>query len=251
MRHIKTGLVVQILKIQIAFFLIIFTINVKAQNIDNSGEFGIGFGTSLTRGYTNVAKQNSNAAFSLYFAYSCNNDLSFTAELQIGQLSGGGLLVSEDLHGRKYVNNYQATVLRGDIKFSAVMTDRDYEDSWVLQMLKDCYLGTGVGMVSNKNTVQRYSIHAPSYPLAGYYKFPGSDRSVNFMIPFKLGYEYTVYNDYNERTIALDFGYVHNIVFGSGLDGYNDPRDVFRHEWEDQYRQITVGVKYYFSKGGF
>jgi len=40
---------------------------------------------------------------------------------------------------------------------------------------------------------------------------------------------------------------VHNIVFGEGLDGYDDPTSKFKNNATNQYRQFMIGFKYFFG----
>jgi hypothetical protein len=44
--------------------------------------------------------------------------------------------------------------------------------------------------------------------------------------------------------MAVDIGYVHNLVFGEGLDGYDDPSNKFKNNATNQYSQIVIGVKF-------
>jgi hypothetical protein len=168
--------------------------------------------------------------------------------LQFGTLSGGGLTPNFDKYGRQYTNSYEAFLLHTDFQLGEVI---DYSQSDVLTILKNFYVGSGFGFVFNNNTVQRTNIYYGENGLPNYgpstYVFPGTNNSINLSIPLRFGYEFKIYNYFNEPSMAVDLGYVHNIVFGSGLDGYNDPRDIFKHNSQDQYRQILVGIKFYFG----
>ena len=44
--------------------------------------------------------------------------------------------------------------------------------------------------------------------------------------------------------IALN---LEHFAFGEGLDGYDDPSSKFKNNAIDQYRQITIGFKYFFG----
>ena len=68
------------------------------------------------------------------------------------------------------------------------------------------------------------------------------------MIPLRVGYEYKFYNAYAEPSICISIGYTHNFTFGENLDGYTDPPTNFRNNSLDQYRQITIGVRYNFGE---
>jgi hypothetical protein len=239
------------LKKYILFFVIILAaITVRAQSGYNYYEFGIGGGASYERGYTNITRQYNHPSFNFNFIYNYNPYVPIEAEIQIGTLSGGGLSPSGGLapkldpYGRVYINNYKAIIFHGDFQLGAGI---DYEDNWFLQIVKDFYIGTGFGFVSNTNKVNRYSPNAPPYPQPGYYKFPGVDSSIDLMVPFRFGYEFRFFDSYNEPSISIDLGYVHTIAFGEGLDGYNDPSSKFKNNVLDQYRQITIEFKYFFG----
>ena len=233
------------LKKYILFFVsTLAAIAVKGQSGYNYQEFGIGGGIGYERGFTNITQQNNHASFNFNFIYNYNPYLPVEAEIQLGQLSGGGPRPNQDPYGRQYVNNYKAIILHGDFQLGAGI---DYIGNWFLRIVKDFYLGTGIGVISNTNKVQRYSPYAPPYPQPGYYKFPGVDNSVDLMVPLRVGYEFKIYDDYNEPGMAIDVGYIHNIAFGEGLDGYNDPTSKFKNNSLDQYRQITIMFKYYFG----
>jgi hypothetical protein len=227
------------LKKYILFFVItLAVVRVKAQSGYNYQELGISAGASYIRGYTNITKQYNHPSFNFSFIYNYNPYLPIEAEIQMGQLSGGGHAPSQDPFGRQYVNNYKAIIFHGDFQLGAGI---DYENQWFYNIIKDFYIGTGFGFISNTNTVQRYSIYDPTY------KFPGVSSGIDLMIPIRFGYEFKIYDSYNEPGMAIDIGYVHNFAFGEGLDGYNDPPSKFKNNSIDQYRQFQIVFKYYFG----
>lgn len=203
------------------FWLLFARVNAQYYNYH---EFGVGFGFSSTKGYTNVARENNNFAANINTSYNFSPYLPFTAELQYGKLSGGGTTINLDRYGRQYVNNYLALIIHGDLHLGELI---DYYDSDILGILKNFYSGTGFGVVFNNNTVQRINLYPQDGSLD--YIFPGKDKSVNLLVPLRFGYEYIFYNDLEEPFISLDLGYQHNLVFGSGLDGYNDDPKLFKH----------------------
>jgi hypothetical protein len=227
------------LKKYILFFIAAFgAISAKAQSGYNYQEWGVGFDASYIRGYTNITKQYYHPAFNVNFIYNYNPYVPITAEIQIGQLSGGGLTPNLDPYGRMYTNNYKALLFHGDFQLGGGI---DYEGSWILQIVKNFYGGTGFGFISNSNKVQRTSVNDPTYV------FPGKDNSIAIMVPLRFGYEFRFFDSYDEPSMAIDIGYIHNLVFGEGLDGYNDPPSKFKNNATDQYSQITIGFKYYFG----
>jgi hypothetical protein len=231
------------LKKYILFFIAMVTaMAVKAQSGYNYQEWGWGVGASYIRGYTNITTQYNHGSLNFNFVYNYNPYVPIEAEIQIGQLSGGGLSQKQDPFGRQYFNNYKALIFHGDFQLGAGI---DYEGSWFLRIVKDFYLGTGFGIMANSNKVQRTNVILANGPLS--YVFPGHDNSIDPVIPFRFGYEFKIYDAYNEPSVAIDIGYVHSFVYGEGLDGYNDPSSKFKNNSSDQYRQITINVKYFFG----
>lgn len=227
------------MKKYILFFVTSFAvITAQAQSGYNYQEWGIGGGASYERGYTNITQQNNHASFNFNIIYNYNPYLPVEAEVQIGTLSGGGPAPQQDPYGRQYINHYKAVIFHADFQLGAGV---DYDGSWILTLLKDFYVGSGFGFISNTNTVTRYSIYQPTY------KFPGNDNSLDLMVPFRIGYEFKIFDAYNEPGMAIDIGYVHSFAFGEGLDGYNDPPQKFKNNAIDQYRQVCITFKYYFG----
>ena len=231
-------------KLILLFAFVFAAFVVKAQVGYNYKEFSIGLDVSYERGYTNLARQDNHIGESINFTYNYSPFVPITAELQFGTLSGGGLTPNLDKYGRMYTNHYEGLILHSDVMLGELM---NYEYSYFLNGIKNFYFGTGFGVIFNGNTVQRYSIYAPAPPNPGAYKFPGSDNSINLTIPLRFGYEFKLYNEYEEPFMAIDLGYTHSLVFGEGLDGYDDPKNKFKNNATDQYRQITVGVKFNFG----
>jgi hypothetical protein len=235
-----------VLKRYILFFALgMLATAVKAQSGYNYQEWGIGGGAFWERGYTNITTQFSHPGFNINAVYNYNPYIPVEAEIQIGKLSGGGLgpggtlAPKLDPYGRFYVNDYKAIIFHADFQLGAGI---DYGDSWFLNIVKDFYAGTGFGFISNTNTVQRTSVIDPTYV------FPGHNSSLDLMWPIRVGYEFKIYDDYNEPSMAIDIGYIHTFAFGEGLDGYDDPSSKFKNNAIDQYRQITIEFKYYFGR---
>jgi len=240
-------------KLVLLFIFLFSVVLAKAQMGYNYKEFAIGLDIAYDRGYTNVKKQYDHAGASVNFTYNYSPYIPVTAELQFGTLSGGGLTPDIDRYGRQYTNHFEAFVLHADFQLGEVI---DYSQNDILNIIKNFYFGSGGGIVFNSNTVQRTNIYdgrmGPNgVPLPNYgpstYVFPGNDNSINLTIPLRFGYEFKIYNEYSEPYMAIDLGYVHNLVFGEGLDGYDDPSNKFKNNATNQYRQFVIGVKFHFG----
>ncbi|HEY4322706.1 MAG TPA: hypothetical protein VGN20_01940 [Mucilaginibacter sp.] len=232
------------MKKYILFFIAVIAVTTaSAQSGYNYQELGVGVEASYVRGYTNVQTQYYHPALGVSFIYNYTPYVPIAAEIQFGQLSGGGLTTDLDKYGRQYTNHYKAVMLHADLHLGEII---DYEDSWILERIKNFYAGTGAGVIINTNKVQRTNVIPANGSLT--YVFPGNDNSVDLMIPFRFGYEFKIYDSYNEPGMAIDIGYTHNFAFGEGLDGYNDDPAKFRNNATDQYTQITIGFKYFFGR---
>jgi len=228
-------------KIFLLFALTFSFIIVKAQGDYNFMPWGVGGGISTIRGYTNVAKQNNTLAAFGTFTWYYTPYVPITAELQAGRLWGGSRVTDE--YRREYENNYIAFLIHGELQLGQVI---NYQYSNFLNVLKNIYFGPGFGFVDNNVQNQRYNLIDQGYPV-GTYRFPGSDHSIDPEFSVRVGYELKFYNEYDEPYLRVDFEYTHNTVYGEGLDGYDDPPNKFKNQYPDQYRQITIGVKYDFG----
>ena len=234
-----------VLKKYILFlFALSASIAAKAQSGYNYYQWGVGADAFYERGYTNIPKQYEHPGFAVNGMYNFNPYVPIVFEIQKGTLSGGGTTVNLDRFGRKYTNNYLAYGIHVDIQLGAVI---DYEDSWILNAVKGFYLGGGYGYIKSNNTVQRTNVILANGGTD--YVFPGKDKSTDPLVSLRFGYEFKIYDNYDEPGCAIDIGYVHNFAFGEGIDGYDDPPSKFKNNAVDQYRQITIGFKYYLYLG--
>jgi hypothetical protein len=215
----------------LAISLLFGAITSKAQLDVNYKQYAIGFGVSSVLGYTNLNQQQSHFAENVDLTYYYSAYIPITFEVQKGTLSGGSLTL--DPSGRVYTNNYLALMLHSDFQLGQITGPDSY--------LRNFYAGTGFGLMADNDKVQRTKITDPSYT------FPGKDQSLNLMVPFRIGYELKFLNSFGEPAVRINVGYVQNLVFGQGLDGYNDPPAHFKHNAIAQYRQILVGIKFDFG----
>lgn len=228
-------------RIFLLFILILSAFIAKAQGDYNFMPWGVGGDVSLIRGYTNVAKQNNTLSVSAFFTYYPSPYAPVTFEIQRGRLWGGSRVT--DRYKREYENNYTAILVHADLQLGQVV---DYDGNDFMNVLKNAYLGLGGGFVKDNVQTQRYNLVQDGYPI-GTYRFPGSDNSTNPDVNFRIGYEFKFYNEYDEPCLRVHIEYAHHVVFGEGLDGYNDPIQHFHNNYPDQYRQITIGIVHNFG----
>jgi hypothetical protein len=222
-------------KLTLLISLLIISVTVKAQY--NYAEWGVGGGLGTVKPYSDL-KQND-AQKGLYFnlVYNYSPYLPFAFELQTGKLSGGNNVT--DASHRYFVNEYFALNLHGDLQLGEIT---DYEGNFLLQRLKGLYMGTGFGaMFNNITDIRRYALDDPNYI------FPGKAHSISILVPFRVGYEFKIYNYNDEPFMGINLTYTHNFTFSEGLDGYDDSSSKFKNNAQDMFRVITVGVKFNFG----
>ncbi len=218
---------------------------VKAQSGFNYYEFGVGAGASYGKAEADLKKQDYHPAFNLNFVYNYSPYLPITAELQKGTFSGGGPTRAEDLSGRYFTNSYVSFNLHADLQAGEIM---DYADSWFLDRVKNFYLGTGIGFIYNNMTrIQRFNQFPENDVVGSPEGFRGADKGFNLILPLRFGYEFKIFDDYDQPRYGIDIGIQHYYDIGEGIDGYNDPSSKYKNNALDQYTFITIGFKYNFG----
>lgn len=238
------------MKKYILFFVFGFTfVTVKAQSGFNYYEFGAGISASYGKAEADLKKQDYHPAVSLNFVYNYSPFLPITAELQKGTFSGGGALKSQDFSGRYFTNSYLSFNVHGDLQAGEIL---DYSDSWVLDRIKGLYIGTGIGFIYNNMTrierFNRFPENGVVYPDPNSAEgFQGKNNSMNVIFPLRLGYEFKLFDDYDQPRYGIDISVQHYFAPGEGLDGYNDPTSKYKNNAMDQYTFVTIGFKYNFG----
>jgi hypothetical protein len=227
------------------FFILGFSaLSLKAQDSYNFTKYGIGFYGSVNFPYADLKTANNGKTYAVAGYYNLTPYIPLGLEVQFGGLSGGSIIT--DPHNRQYDNQYKAVIAHGDFAFGEVV---DYDGSFLKHLIKDIYVGTGVGVIMNNMAfIQRTNLKKTPEHEVGTYTYPGKNASMNLMVPLRFGIEFKIYNSYAEPFMGINIGYVHNITFGEGLDGYSDAIVTgFKPSAPDQYRQIQVGLKFNFG----
>lgn len=208
------------------------TFSAKAQLGFNYSQHDLGLGVSTNQVFGDAEKTTTTLSGNLSYTYNATPFVNYIVELQGGTLKGGDSV--EYRSGRQFKNNFIAGSLRAQLQAGEFI---DYSRSTLMDILKNVYGSVGVGLVSNR--IKEVSRNSNTIP--GYYT-PGKDKSTEFYVPVKLGYEYKIFNSYNEPSVKIDLGYQVNIMAGENLDGFDagDRKDI--------WTQLTLAVK--FSIGG-
>lgn len=203
-------------------------------------KWGIGVGASSTLSYSDLRENDQRYSFNADLYYNYTPYMPFAFEIQAGSLKGGN--AKTDPYFRFFLNNFIAATVHADVHLGQIV---DFEGNDFLYALRNFYVGIGAGLISNNinaDNIRRYSVTDPGY------RFPGTNTSINEIIPLRFGYEINLYDFNNQPFMGIEIGYVHNVTFGEGLDGYADPKGHFKNGFPDMFRQINVGIKINFGE---
>ncbi|WP_183556861.1 hypothetical protein [Mucilaginibacter sp. SP1R1] len=190
--------------------------------------FAVGINTPVSTDVPNAIKNTPSAHFN--FNYNQSPFVNYIFEGQFGRLKAGDV---NSVSGRKFENHFTAFALKVQLQAGEVI---DYSQSGVANAFKNLYLSSGIGYIINKVT------NTPDKRVAEGTKLPGDNNSQIPFIPVRLGYEFKIFNQYNEPSVKIDLGYQYNFLMDDNLDGYSTGAH------KDVFSQFTVGVK--FAIGG-
>lgn len=217
--------------VRLAFLILIVCCTswaAKAQIGYDYAKYDVGVAAGINTVYGDAETFTKTQSVHVNFNYNVSPFINYVFEAQAGLLKGGDSL--RTLSGRQFTNKFTSVMLRVQVQGGEVI---DYSQSHLANFFKNIYLSTGVGFVVNHITdINRYSILVP-----GFYT-PGSNNSNEILIPARIGYEFKVFNQFDEPSFKIDVGYQYNFILGDNLDGYTVGSK------NDGYSQITLGVKF-------
>jgi len=194
-------------------FFIVVNVAARAQNGFDYHQFSLGTGFGATVAYGNTDTKVVKAAYNLNINYNATPFVTYTFETQFGQLAGGS---PYDYYQRQFTNTYLAMMVHADLQLGELI---EYQYNEVANSLKNIYVGTGIGFMANAITYIQTTI-PPGLSTNGSNIYPFLPASVNVVVPIRTGYEFKIFNDYDQPRYRLDLGYSFNTAFGRGLDGY-------------------------------
>lgn len=199
----------------------------KAQIGYDYAQYDIGFGGAINKVYGDAQTVKNTPSVHFNFNYNQTPFINYILEVEAGKLEGGNAL--KDTTGRQFSNSFTAAAFRVQVQAGEIM---DYSHSQLANALKNVYLSAGIGMVVNDLTTNRYSYKIPDFYT------PGEDHSTEIYIPVRLGYEFKIYNQFNQPSVKIDLAYQQNFIMGDELDGFKAGRA------NDIYTEIVLGVKF-------
>jgi hypothetical protein len=198
----------------------------KAQLGYNYAQFDVGVAGAVNQVYGDAQSITKTASLNFSLNYNQTPYLNYILEAGGGKLEGGKL---SDPTSRQFSNSFSSFLFRIQVQAGELM---DYSDSPFKNGLKNLYISSGIGYVVNNLKTNRYSLKIPDYYT------PGEDHSNEIFIPARIGYEFKLYNKFDEPSVKIDLAYQYNFVMGDELDGFKAGKA------NDQFSQICLGVKF-------
>jgi hypothetical protein len=207
------------------------TLIAKAQVGYDYSQYDLGVAAGLDQVTGNAQTKTTTQSIHFNFNYNFTPFTNFVFEVQLGRLRGGDSVTTST--GRYFNNDFSAYIFRGQLQLGEIF---DYSNSAFKNAIKNLYVSAGAGFIVNHIT-QNSRISMKTGAFTG-----GLNSSNEPFIPLRIGYEFKIFNKYQQPATKVDLGYEYNLTFGDGLDGFaaSDRREV--------YTQFTVGIK--FAIGG-
>ena len=221
-----------VLKLTILTLLICCTTwVVKAQIGYDYSVYDIGVATDFNQVSGEVLPKTTKQSVNFNLTFNQTPYTNFVFEAQLGRFAGGDSLKSP---GTQFTSSFSAYILRGQLQLGEFI---DYSDSHFNNAIKNLYLSAGLGYLVNHITGKSNTyILTPGLTTSTY------NRSHQPFIPIRIGYEFKLFNTYQQPSFKVDLGYQYNYVFSDNVDGYTYGKN------KDAYTQFSIGVK--FAIGG-
>lgn len=224
-------------KISLFVAFVVISLSVSAQIGYNYDQYSLGVGISSVKIHGDLNKAFSSASYSVNLNYHFTPFVTFSTEAQFGKLNSGNADSTKTYYGEQSSNKFTTLMFHADVQLGEFI---NYEDDYtaipilskILNGAKNIYVGTGVGVIFNNMTyINRQDYLDPNVTLGGL------DKSNELIIPVRIGYEYKIYNPYDEPQIRINLGYQANFSTGDNMDGFKSGH------YGDWFSQITFGIK--------
>lgn len=241
--------------------ILLGTLNAFSQA--NFYKFGIGVNAGLTTAYTGFSYDgakgapakdasksldlNKSKTFGGSLDYYFTPFISGGMEYNMVQLKDG-----PDQHNRQFDFNFTSIEVRGNVAAGQFF---DFSYNPILYALRTLNVGLGFGVISGDNKVKPYNPTLDGRlldPDNGVNKQEPNSRQHGddigkskfdnvFSIPASIGYNFNIYNGYDEVFLQLGVNYKAVFTFSDDIDGYND--NFPSNKSNDIYTTLGVSLK--------
>jgi len=205
----------------------LFALTSKAQLGYMYSPVDLGVAGTVNTVYGDSKIQQNKFSGDVSLSYNQTPFVNYVFDFQAGNLSGGN--IKKNIYGSQFSNNYTAYTGRAQLQLGEIT---DYSQSAIANAFKNLYLSTGVGFIVNDASAVHYVV-SQGNPYAS-----TQSNSTEAFIPIRIGYEFKLFNAYNEPTIKFDLAYQTNYVLGDEIDALKlgNSNDIFT--------QFSLGVKF-------
>jgi hypothetical protein len=203
----------------------------KAQTGYDFSVYDVGFSAGLNAVHADIKPTKTTPSVNINLTYNATPFTNFVFEAQLGRFAGGD---SVKTGGPQFTSTFSAFVFRGQLQFGEFI---NYDGNQVANGFKNLYVSVGAGyLVNHISAINRTNSAVP-----GFY-FPGQDNINVPFIPLRLGYEFKIFNKYQQPSFKIDIAYQYAYVFNDNVDGFTSGTN------KDAFTQFSIGVK--FALGG-
>ena len=222
-----------IYKITLLTFIISCTAFIaKAQVGYDYSQYDVGVALGLNSFSGEASPNSTKPSVNLNITFNQTPFTNFVFEAKLGQFAGGDSTKSP---GLQFTSSFYAFVFRGQLQFGEFL---NYQNSQFANAMKNFYVSAGVGyLYTHVTEIAR----APVNEISGLTINPVNKTQVPF-IPFRLGYEFKVFNQYQQPSLKFDVGYEYDYILSDKPDGY------LYSGRKDAFNEFFIGVK--FAIGG-
>ena len=196
----------------------------------------VDLGTSLNfNSVQGDATKKLTSSYGFNITYHATPYWNFVLETQLGTLQGGNIALdgNNQPFSRYFKSNFTSFELREQLQFGEII---DYSDNNFYNAIKNFYSSIGVGVLINQATHKDLNNQSNPNSLI-------TTNTNEMFIPLRVGYEFKIFNDYDQPYIKVDLGLQVNAMFSDYLDGYAYGSTT------DFKLQETIGVKFAIGAG--
>ena len=223
----------------------------------NFSRIAVGAGGGLTTAYTDLSfglspiipgfnpVRGLATNKSKYFGGSI--DYYFTPFISAGiEYNSAELKDGTDKHNRAFVSKLSSIEIKGTV---AVGEFIDFAYSPFLYNIRNVNASLGLGFISGTNNVADFGSGLfPSRQHAN--DFGKSKYGGVLSIPASIGYNFNIYDVYQEIKFVVGVNYKINFTLSDDIDGYSDNPAMMENNSKDVYTTLGVSIKYLFGPKG-
>ncbi len=200
----------------------------KAQVGYDYSLYDVGASVGFNQFMGESSPNNTRPSVNLNVTFNQTPFVNYVFEVQMGTFAGGD---STQNPGLQMKSSFHAFVFRGQLQMGEIM---DYSRSQLSNALKNLYVSAGVGFLYNHvTTIAKGAVN----DIQGLGIYSQTHTQEPFL-PLRVGYEFKMFNMYQQPSVKFDIGYEYNYIFSDNTDNYTYGNR------KDAFSQFFIGVKF-------